>query len=313
MNRPRYYGYADVGRYGLGHGLLAWARCVVWCHDHDAEVLAPRWLRLRIGPLLRRERDKRFYAKLFVRGEQLGAFQRTWLLLTRPRRNVVDLAPQEWASLPDGTVLVFKNRVKGNEATHFHEIVGRQQLVSARLKAMTRTRFHPRQLGHPHVALHVRGGDFVQPSSVATLQLGQANHRLPVSWFADMVTGVRRRLGVELPAVVYSDCPDDELAALLKLPQVSRSRYFESVTDMLAMREATVQISSGSGFSRLGAYLGDVPRICFPGQRHVRVLRSSPEGVPDREPEALLADDLPDGFIAHIHERVSQFPFNDKV
>jgi hypothetical protein len=128
-----------------------------------------------------------------------------------------------------------------------------------------------------------------------------------------MVTGVRRRLGVELPAVVYSDCPDDELAALLKLPQVSRSRYFESVTDMLAMREATVQISSGSGFSRLGAYLGDVPRICFPGQRHVRVLRSSPEGVPDREPEALLADDLPDGFIAHIHERVSQFPFNDKV
>ncbi len=24
------YGYADVGRFGLGHGLLAWGRCVVW-------------------------------------------------------------------------------------------------------------------------------------------------------------------------------------------------------------------------------------------------------------------------------------------
>lgn len=313
MNMPRCYGYADVGRYGLGHGLLAWARCVVWCHDHDAKVLAPRWLRLRIGPLLRRERDKRFYAKLFVRGEQLGPFERTWLLLTRPRRNVLDLAPQERASLADGTVVVFRNRVTGNEAAHFHEIVGRQQLVKARLKAMTRSRFHPIQLGQPHLALHVRGGDFVRPSSMDALQLGQQNQRLPVSWFADMVSGVRRRLGVQLPAIVYSDCPDNEIAALLKLPQVSRSSYLESVTDMLAMSEATVQISSGSGFSRWGAYLGDVPRICFPGQRHVRVLRHGPEGMPDREPEAMLADDLPESFIDHVRERVSQFPFNDEV
>ena len=53
------YGYPEMGRTGLGHSLLAWARCVVWCEMTGAKMLAPRWLRIRIGPYLRGERQAR--------------------------------------------------------------------------------------------------------------------------------------------------------------------------------------------------------------------------------------------------------------
>lgn len=301
------YGYADVGRFGLGHGMLAWARCVVWCHDHGAQVLAPRWLRLRIGPLLRRERDKRFYAKLFRPGpHQWGALRRSWLLSTRRKVNVVDLAAAPPA--PGGAVVVFTNRLSGNEEAHFHEIVGRHTLVKPLLLAMTRPRFQPVPIGRPHIAIHVRGGDFSQPAGLDTLRQGAHNQRLPVSWFVEMLAGVRARLQFDLAAIVYSDCSDAELQPLLAVQSVRRSTTTESVTDMLAMSEASVQISSGSGFSRWGAYLGAVPRICFPGQRHYRVLGPiDPSGL-DREPEALTADELSEAFISLVRHRCGAMP-----
>jgi hypothetical protein len=74
---------------------------------------------------------------------------------------------------------------------------------------------------------------------------------------------------------------------------------------MLAMSEASIQISSGSGFSRWGAYLGNMPRICFPGQRHCRVFGPLMAGELDREPEAMIADDLSEDFVRYLLQRLN--------
>ena len=88
MTGPRTYGWTRLGRYGLAHGILAWARCVVWCEQTGAAMIAPFWFKPRIGPWLRRERDRRTYFKLFHAGRAIGGLRRLALLATRttPKR-----------------------------------------------------------------------------------------------------------------------------------------------------------------------------------------------------------------------------------
>ena len=300
----RLYGYADVGRFGLGHGMLAWARCIVWCKDSGATPLSPRWARLRIGPILRNERDKRFYFKLFQRGDQRSAILRVALLATRPKFAADDVMAVNPLLPSSGSIVLFTNVISGNEQKYFHQIIDRQDVVRSALITMTRPRYRPATIGYNHIAIHVRGGDFGQPSDVNTLTSGTHNQRLPITWFATMLEGVRARLGHNIPAVIYSDCSDDEIAGLMAMSAVTRSCHKESVTDMLAMSEANVIISSGSGFSRWGAYLGKAPRICFPGQRHIRVFGDKTQPT-DLEPEAMTADDLAQDFINLCRDRLA--------
>ncbi len=296
------YGYADVGRFGLGHGLLAWGRCAVWCEQTGAKMVAPRWLRLRMGSYLRRERDKRFYYRLFRTGRQIGGLRRISILALADKRSAQSQLPPPGFCPNRDTVVVFFNSPADNERKHFHEIVGASRVVREALIDMTRPRFLPPRQRGSHIAIHVRGGDFAVPSDISVLKSGRHNQRFPMMWYVDMLTGLRQRLGDTLPAIVYSDCPDAELSPLLKLEGVRRSRYHEAITDMLAISEASVLISSGSGFSRWGSYLGQVPRLCFPGQRAVRTLGPIVDGV-DLEPECEVAADIPTQFCSHVIAR----------
>ena len=254
------FGYANVGRFGLGHSLLAWARCVVWCHDLSVPVIAPCWLRLRVGPYIRRERDKRFYWRLFQAGRQSEDCA-SELLATADRLSAEAELPETAFRPTKNTVVVFTNAFADNERKHFHEIVGKSAVVREALIDVTRPRFFPHSSREPHIAIHVRGGDFTFPASIGTIKAGRQNVRLHIVWYVEMLIGLRQRLRSDLPAIVYSDCPDAELAPLLALPHVERSRYKEAITDLFAISLASVLISSGSGFSRWGSYLGQVPRL----------------------------------------------------
>ena len=87
-----------------------------------------------------------------------------------------------------------------------------------------------------------------------------------------MLNGLRQALG-SVPANLYSDGNDTDLALLLALPRVVRPAKAPSVTDLLGLAHASSVISSLSGFSYVGgAFLADSPRICLSGQRVTRVL-----------------------------------------
>ena len=288
------YGYANVGRYGLGHSLLAWARCWVWCQMHSLPMLAPNWRHVRIGPWLRGERDNRKYHRLFRFDNYITGPRRLWLLNTIKAWSAESEKLDELMANRQQGVVVFNNRLSLNEETHFHEVIGKGQLLRDALESMTRIEYRPSPLSHPHIALHVRMGDFGQSESLDALRAGSKNSRLPVKWYLHILKGLRERLG-NVPAIVYSDGDDISLADLLRLPNVSRSPRQPSVTDMLSISQATVLISSGSGFSMWGSFLGDIPRICFPGQRFVRVL-GEPQGL-DSEPEVESVEELPTAFL----------------
>jgi hypothetical protein len=298
----RLYGYAVVGRYGLGHSLLAWARCWAWCNQHGVPMLAPNWNHLRIGPRLRKERDRRQYQRYFQFGGYVTGLKRAWLLSTLRWLPAETTDMGQIAGQGVSGLVVFRNLVSMNEEIHFHEVVGRGPTICRALRSMTRARFVPEPAGRPYVAVHVRMGDFVPTTSEDELKMGAKNRRVPLCWYIDILQGLRRRVG-DVPSVIYSDGPDSSFKALLELPHVRRAPQVPAITDLLAISQAGLVISSGSGFSMWGSFLGNVPRVCFPGQRFVRVL-GEPDGW-DREPEVQTANELGEDFVEHVAARLA--------
>ena len=250
------YAYADVGRFGLGHSLMAWARAIIFSEQHRVPMIPPRWLRVRIGPYLRCERDKRAYF-LFFRSPYWAWLQRVWVLSTH--RHVPEGAP-----LPGGRcVKVFVNQPVIDQKAEFKAFLPHAELLRTKLVEMTKPRFRPSQTLASHVAIHVRLGDFTSSVDAKDLRTGTKNASLPLDWYIRVLTGLRCALGYEIQAVVFSDGDDAALKPLLALPGVSRSPRQPAITDMLLIAHSRVLIGSGSGFSLWGAFLGQVPRISY--------------------------------------------------
>lgn len=297
-----FFGYPDVGRYGLAHSLVAWGRCVVWCHETGAKQIAPIWFRPRIGPYFRGERDKREYFRLF-RHDGIAGVHRLKLLATAKKLELP--ANSRPDAIRRGEVVVFRNSYGANLQTHFGALLGYQSLLGKRLHAMTREKYRPSISLDKHIAIHVRLGDFIRDQSVSAIKQGSGNMRLPIDWYVEMLTGLRAKLGVQYPAIVYSDGSDEELRSLLALPDVIRQPRVQSITDMLSIAQAEVLISSASGFSIWAAYLGEVPRICFPGQR---VVRTRLVDAIDTEPECEYSHDLSGDFVSLVRHRLEDTP-----
>jgi hypothetical protein len=298
------YAYADVGYFGLTHSLLAWARCHLWAADNQVPMIAPSWLRVRgrIGPWLRREPDKRQYQLLFRFPDYVTGMRRLALLATRERVAADAVA----GKVPDpslrGRIVEFCNREEGNTAAYFGQLVGRQAEVLAAIRRMTRPHLLPATLAMPAIAVHVRLGDFDYVTSSHELRESRTNSRLPLQWYVDIVCGLHRKLG-KVPTLLYSDGRTEELQPLLQIPGVQRVPSRTAITDLLSITQSALLISSGSGYSLWGAYLGAVPRICFPGQRITRALPES--GDLDSEPECESAEALADRFLSLVSDRLS--------
>jgi hypothetical protein len=267
-------------------------------------MIAPTWLHLqhRIGPILRRERDNRQYHRLFQFPGYVGGLRRLGLLATATRASAESADLSALLASQDRRVVVFSNRMRLNEETHFPEIVGHGNTIRHALTAMTKPAYRPLINSRPHVAVHVRMGDFGAPVSVEALRQGSKNCRIPIEWYVDVIRATRQALG-ELTVCVYSDGSDEALAPLLLIPGVARSPKQASVTDLLAMAQASLVVSSGSGFSMWGAYLADAPRICFRGQRFARVLASTSDV--DREPECEFASEIEPAFFRDVQARLT--------
>lgn len=302
MNDTRLYAIPVLGRYGLTHGLLAWARCRLWCAQNDATMLAPFWLKLRIGPYLRRERDKRNYFLLFGAGNGVAGPRR---LATLARAARIDVGT-EWPPRPavgaGPVVLRFHNALKDNEKKSFAQVVGHAPFLRRELLAMTRHRFHPSSPGAPFIAIHVRMGDFI-PLANGSQVAATTNARLPIEWYGDRLDALRRSLDHTVPAIVFSDGSDAELAPLLTRQNVKRAARQQSVTDLLQMGQGIALIASGSGFSLWGAFLGSAPRLAHPGQSIVSI-----DADPTRDIESGFGEDLPRSFVAHVQDRLDAQP-----
>lgn len=284
------YGYPSLGRYGLGNLLFPWARCFLWCREHNIPMIAPQWAQIRIGPYLRRERDKRNYQRLFEHDGYITGAKRAALLATAPK---IDEGRKDVILETAGRgrqIVVFREM-----ATMFDPLRGASQALGAEINRITRPQFLPQPMTEtPFIGIHVRRGDFAAPKTEADLREGRTSLRIPLSWYIAALARLREGMEGRTPALVFSDGDEQELADLLAIPDVALQSGNAAITDLLSLAQARAIIASGSTFSMWASFLSQVPTLWFPGQRKQRVLDAAngDELEPEFDPDMGLSPAL---------------------
>jgi hypothetical protein len=263
---------ARLPRAGLGNRLFPWARCRIFSLVTGLPMLAPSWTQLTLGPLLRGQRDRRFYHDLFRPTEaEVGGWRRRWLEWTSAEIPEPEdfTSAQDWRP-PPGPPARRPNRVVvfDGEKDHFRRLNGWEDVLRAHLRAMTRPRWVCRgdRLARGPIGIHVRRGDFQVAASAAEFRT-RGGLRTPLSWFVESLAAIRDLAGAPAGAFVVSDGTSDELAELLALPGVTRVATGSAAGDLLALSRSRFLIASGgSTFSAWATFLGQIPTIAYPGQ-----------------------------------------------
>jgi hypothetical protein len=240
---------------GLGNLLFPWARFVLGSKQHNLEAVAPTWATLKLGPLLRRELDARFYLGLFRPSpHQVAGWRKLWLLATAHRVDEAQLSELPRPAVSRGgtnRLIVFEGIRDG-----FSSLPRAASPVLDELQRITIERHRGDLRYRPSrcISMHVRLGDFRDISLVT-----------PVPWFVGIAKGLRQELGQDWPIHIFSDGTDEELAPLLSLPDSRHVSFGSSVADLLAMSRANVLIASRlSTFNMWSFYLGRMPVIWPP-------------------------------------------------
>lgn len=258
-------------------------------------MIAPFWRQIRIGPYLRRQREKGNYQRFFSNTGYISGVQRLWLLPTL--KKIPENQYEQESHGSTRAVVVFKGM-----SGLFEAMRSRHAEVLAELRRITKPPYLNTGLSKTRfIGIHVRRGDFSVPPNLDVLRQGKYNYQIPLEWYVLALKSIRAGLGFEAPAVVFSDGSEAELLELLKLPNV-RFHKGAAITDLLSLSEACAMVASGSTFSMWASFLGQVPCVWFPGQRRQCVIGSEDEAT-TVEPELEFGAALPDGFMAVLRQR----------
>lgn len=302
-SRDYHFVYANLGRAGLGNLLFPWARAIITAQELDILMLPPKWFKVRIGPLVRGDVDRRRYHRLFVPPSFCDAARREVIL----RRATLWSESGRLIRKGGGTSVL----VTAGVQPYFEPLLAWRTLILRRLLESARREMLAHNLSsEPYFAFHIRLGDFVRPdksvgrSSIRlhVPMLGQAqrsghttvNTSTPISWFVAAANQIRAE-GCNHRIIVCSDGTDKDLRPFTRLHGVSVKQGGNALDDLMTLANATVVIGSGSSFSAWGAFLADSPLFVAAGLNHFL-----PDEFPVREVEswdssvarALLRHDL---------------------
>lgn len=250
-----------LGGAGLGNLLFIYGRALAFAKRHDAQMIWPTWPSVKIGPWLRREKDKRTYIGLFSnRTHDIAGLRKAWLLLTRKK------VPEGTAVVKDEEIVIFKKFIGS-----FASIRDDSQMILEHLLTNMKDDAVLRFDFSDAVAIHVRLGDF-KKVQVQDLKNGIHDSRLPIDWYCSMLEQIRMAAGRNVKAYVFSDGSDEELQQLLRMPNTERITFGNALNDIVGLSQAPLLIASGSSFSMWARYLGRHSTICYPNQIKEHIL-----------------------------------------
>ena len=265
-------GFVRLGGAGLGNILFTYARALVYARDHHCRLIWPTWFSFKLGPILRREMDKRFYHDLFQnRCGAVGGLKKMWLLATKKK---VPEEKKKMADRFDGRIIVFEGLEGCFEDVLYDSRYVRENL-ERNLKAKNR-----KALSFDFsdsIGVHIRLGDFARVSE-AEVRQGRHDSALPVQWYADLICQIRELAGRTVKVWVFSDGTEEELRPVLDLPNTRRITFGTSIADIMGLSRVPLLIASGSSFSMWARYLGRMSCICYTNQIKEHILTEQDQG-----------------------------------
>lgn len=244
------YAYPAVERRGLCNMLFPWARAVLFSRDHKCRVIAPSWVKInRLGPILRRERDKRYYFGQFTNCGYVKGIKKWWLLSTCTK------VPEDAKDTAAKGVVVF-NELRN----YFEDLKGCREYIEKELLKITSQNIRERLeiLPKHFIGVHIRMGDFAKT--------GQC---LPGDYYLRAIERAREITGEATDVLVFSDAKIETLSYLNEISGLRIMPSGPALHDMLALSRAEVLIGTNlSTFSEWAAFLGGMKNLwCKSGSR----------------------------------------------
>jgi hypothetical protein len=293
-------GFARISGSGLGNCFYTYFHAVVLAQQFGGTVIAPPWLNIKLGPLLRGESSKRLYWRMFkpFPGEIYGFDKLVTLVRGYRRRAIVDIG----GPVPPALVRGRLNIVTSSKWT-FEGLQPYRDMIRQRLMGIVNDPAPPdHSWGQGQfIAVHVRLSDFVTAADPTLVVTRGGNTRIPLSWYVTVAGALRRRYP-DMPMFVFSDGKAEELQPLLAVG----ARLYRSgsdMTDLLAMSSASILVGSNSTYSRWAAFLGDMPSIWLSGAHIDKDMAS--DGV---TAEKFSGPDTPVCYVAIDATEVSLWP-----
>ena len=226
---------------GLGNLLFPWARALMLAERDDGLLISPTWRNIKLGPILRREKDLRIYSNLFHHRRPRVLL--TDLIVKLFRNDQID--EDEYLRNPRPALVVIEGTGR-----HFANLTGAETLLRKRLTSMTLIPPKSRLEG---IAMHIRTGDFSESIEVAYCR----NSRVDLSWFVEEAKWLRQKFG-EQPITIFTD--DTTGAVRQAFSQINNLSFAISGTaihDILLMATAKHIVCSNSTFSLWAAFLSE--------------------------------------------------------
>lgn len=262
-----------LGGAGLGNILFTYARAVVYTKKHkNARMIWPTWFSLKLGPILRRESDKRFYNDLFVnKSEYISGLKKAYFLLTKKHIKEQEISKNQKS---DDCIVEFE----GFENC-FEEIINDSNIVYEDIVRNLNPKYKAALSfdGKNSICMHVRLGDFARVSW-EEVKSGKHCSAIPIEWYVCMGMTLRQIIGEKTKIYVFSDGTDEELKPLLQLENVERITFGSAIADILALSNSGIFVASGSSFSMWARYLGRMTAVMFPNQVKQKILQSYDQG-----------------------------------
>ncbi len=296
---------ASVGKWGLGNMLFPWARAEVFCDRTGARMIAPQWTHLnKIGPLLRKETDLRYYTNLFDnRGYIRGPARWSALLFRKLVKSdeAERLIAEGRADELDNALIDFK----GYDNWFRDDLPHHRDLVRRRLDAITSKAVKEQIaafVGPLEIVVHIRRGDMRVLDPGEEFE-GRRVHAESEAYFVSVIEQVRSVVG-DRPLTIFTNARPGELERVPDLPDVHRvPGHHSALTDIWLMSRARVLITSSlSSFSAWASYLGGMPTIwhrpnrtpLVPGRPELAI-EVAPDGVLPEESRAVIGGAFSDG------------------
>lgn len=227
---------------GLGNLLFPWARAEILAKKYNGYLIAPTWRNLKLGPILRREKDFRTYGDIF-KHRSIKKFMQDAYVKNKLRNH--HITEEDFlASLEYGLVEV---EGMGN---YFYDIQEEKEYLKNRL---TEISIDPPRENIGGIAMHIRMGDFQEIKE----EKYSRNSRVALEWFVNEAFRLREILGNQDITIFTDDISGRVKKEFEVIENVKFAPVATAIQDILKLSSANHIVCSNSTFSLWAVFLSD--------------------------------------------------------